>query len=619
MIIEFMGYTTAISLILGLAGLAIERAFALAAWPRRWLWVAAMVVSLGGSATMSLRPHVTRLAVPHPAIALMEVPTSQHVALPPLSVPAQPQRLRSAAPLWPVLENYAGRAWLAASVLLLGLYLFGALRLLHARRRWPRQVLGRHVVLITQNVGPAVFGLLRPAIIVPQWLLEQPQAMRDAALLHEERHLAAHDPVLLLAALLLLAVTPWNLPLWWQLRRLKLAIEVDCDGRVLRTGVERRHYMDTLLRINQYAGRMPLGAVAIVGRASQLERRIRAMTLGRPRHAQLWMAVWTLAVIPLLVVGAQLDPPASAPRTAPSAPHAHLGIAVGDFDVNTQATSIAHLEHRGALVTYVENGAVADRAGLRRGDVVVRFADTDIDRGGTLVAAVAHTAADARIALVVRRGTAELHLTADFSAAPPPHPPFGGKPVVLSDVDALRDANMPIAQPRLRDELVRMARLDDMLHVSPALQKLPAHPDTVYIVPGPRIEPADSAANVRRLREIIAQYGWPTVSMVGVRGATAAGMIALNPRNDPAFQSQVLALMEPLLQRDEVPTMYYASLFDTVHTPQRYGMKLACRNGLMTPEKPIEDPQHLEQRRAALGLVKQPLLCVSKLDAKTSQ
>jgi len=37
MIIEVMIYTTLISLLLGLAALAIERVFALARWPRRGL------------------------------------------------------------------------------------------------------------------------------------------------------------------------------------------------------------------------------------------------------------------------------------------------------------------------------------------------------------------------------------------------------------------------------------------------------------------------------------------------------------------------------------------------------------------------------------------------------
>jgi hypothetical protein len=612
MIIELMVYTTAISLILGLAALAIERVLVLAMWPRRWLWLACMTLSLGGSAILSQVTPVAPAPAPAAAIAGVVV-ASQGLALPRTAVPP-PQRWSPTAliPSRPVLETYARRAWLATSVLLLGLYLLGALRLISARRRWPRQVLGRYTVLVSHNVGPAVFGALRPTIVVPHWLLEQPAARREAALLHEEQHVAAHDPGLLLAVLLLLALTAWNLPLWWQLHRLRLAIEVDCDGRVLRTGIERRHYLDTLLCINQHAGKMPLGAIASVGRASQLEQRVRAMTTGRPRHFRLWMAGWAAAAIPLLVVAAQLDPPLSAPASA--APHAHLGVAVGDFDVNAPATSIPHLEHRGALITLVHPGDVADRAGLKRGDVVVRYADTAIDRASALSAAVAHTPLDARVPLLVHRGTVDLKLTADFSAAQPSQPPSGGKPVEISDLDALRDANMAIARPQLRDELVRMARLDEMQQTYSSVAKMPPSANTGVIVKGLRIDPAETEANVRRLREIIARYGWPTVSMVGVRGATAAGMIANFANKDPGFQAQALALMEPLVRRDEVPTLYYAGLFDYVHTPQRFGTLLDCRQGVFVPSKPIEDPQHLEQRRAALGLVKLPQYCVMALD-----
>jgi hypothetical protein len=219
--------------------------------------------------------------------------------------------------------------------------------------------------------------------------------------------------------------------------------------------------------------------------------------------------------------------------------------------------------------------------------------------------------------LVVHRGTEDVNLVADFSAAPPAKAPFGGKPVDASDWDALRDANIAISQPQLREELIRMVRLDEQVQQFQSVAKnLPSRPNTGFIIAAPRVESGESAANVRRLKEIITQYGWPTVSMVGVRGATAAGMIAFSAHDDTAFQAQALALLEPLLQRDEVPTLYYALLFDTVHTPQRFGMFMDCKNGVFVPTKPIEDPQQLEERRTALGLSKQPQFCVSMLDAK---
>ena len=48
-----------------------------------------------------------------------------------------------------------------------------------------------------------------------------------------------------------LVCTPWNVPLWWQFRRLRYAIEVDCDASVLRSGGDARQYGETLLAVGQ--------------------------------------------------------------------------------------------------------------------------------------------------------------------------------------------------------------------------------------------------------------------------------------------------------------------------------------------------------------------------------
>jgi hypothetical protein len=609
MIIELMGYTTAVSLLLGLAALAVEGTFALAAWPRRWVWAVAMVISLAGSATMALRPHLppTRSEAARTPVTTPATRAVRGIPLPALVIAAQPLRAggSAGAPVWASVETYAKWSWLGASSLLLGVYLVGALHLVRSRRQWPQRTVGGFQVLVTENVGPAVFGLIRPAIVVPRWLLEETAATRDAALAHENQHIIARDPVLLLAALLLFALAPWNLPLWWQLRRLKLAIEVDCDARVLSAGVDRRLYASTLLCVNQFAGKLPIGAVAIVGRASQAERRIRAMMTAPSRQRRLWVLGFAIAAIPLLVLAAELNPPSSAPET----PRVYLGIGLADFDVNGGATSIAAVRYRGAIVTYVNRGSVADQAGLKRGDVITKFGDTSIIGARMLAAAVGHTAPEARVPVVIQRGSQNQTLLADFSTAPPARPQSAGRIVDTSDWDSLRDANLPISEPGLRDELIRMSKLDEYQRLLQSAAKTPLPQNTSAMSIGLREEPRANEANVRRLREIIAQHGWPTVSMVGVRGATAAGMIASSARSDPAFQAEALRLMEPLLQRDEVPAMFYAGLYDSVHKSQRFGMMMECVKGVIKPSKPLEDPQHLDERRAALGLPKLPQFC----------
>jgi hypothetical protein len=50
--------------------------------------------------------------------------------------------------------------------------------------------------------------------------------------------------------------------------------------------------------------------------------------------------------------------------------------------------------------------------------------------------------------------------------------------------------------------------------------------------------------NAARLREIIAQFGWPDVDMVAIDGASAAWLVAQHAIGEPEFQRTALALMK---------------------------------------------------------------------------
>ena len=115
----------------------------------------------------------------------------------------------------------------------------------------------------------------------------------------------ARDPLLLAAGCLAVALVPWNQAAWWMLRRLRAAVEMDCDARVLRRGA-RRHAYGTLLV--EMAGRGPglsLGAPALAGPPSTLERRLRAMNARLPRFARLRAAL--MGVLALTAAAAACD------------------------------------------------------------------------------------------------------------------------------------------------------------------------------------------------------------------------------------------------------------------------------------------------------------------------
>lgn len=114
------------------------------------------------------------------------------------------------------------------------------------------------------------------------------------------------------------------------------------------------------------------------------------------------------------------------------------------------------------------------------------------------------------------------------------------------------------------------------------------------------------AANTARLAQIVAEHGWPTRSLVGDDGAHAAWLLAQHADRNPGLQRRFLDLIRAAVAVNEASDVDLAYLTDRVamHAgqPQLYGTQL-CRDphGRLTPYR-IADPDHVDQRRAALGL-----------------
>lgn len=105
------------------------------------------------------------------------------------------------------------------------------------------------------------------------------------------------------------------------------------------------------------------------------------------------------------------------------------------------------------------------------------------------------------------------------------------------------------------------------------------------------------------LRAIVARYGWPTVRLVGRDGAEAAFTLAQH--GDDALLNQALRLMLALPSTEVLPTNL-ALLQDRVlrHAgkPQRYGSQLSRNPDGTWSFEPMEDPAHVDERRARMAL-----------------
>jgi TonB family protein len=216
---------------------------------------------------------------------------------------------------------FMGWAGLSIGVALSWLAAWGMLQ--WRRRTWRERKVGGVRVLVSSDTGPAVVGWIRGRIVLPEWVVRDADpSVRRMILQHETEHLVAGDPRMLAFALAAVALVPWSPAAWWQLRRLRLAMEVDCDARVLARRADVRAYGELLLEVGRRGAgtRLPVAAMSEPG--SFLERRIRMMTQRtHPRRIRTSLGLVAFAAASLAGMQA-LPSPAVPPARAQAAPAA---------------------------------------------------------------------------------------------------------------------------------------------------------------------------------------------------------------------------------------------------------------------------------------------------------
>jgi bla regulator protein blaR1 len=308
--LAWMFYVSVVSLLLGLAALALERSARVRRKSTRWLWGTSMIASLLlPLAISSISVQIPRLtgvvdpAIPHGVVALREITASG----------LSPSRWLTAAAggfsTSPDLDLLLQLGWGAASTILVLAILAGSAHLNWRRRRWQRGTMAGIPVHISENAGPAIVGLLDPHIVVPRWLTQCSPAVQELVIAHEQGHLEAHDAWLVSIALGLLVCMPWNLPLWWQLRCLRCAVEIDCDARVLRRGYDVSRYGEALIAVGERQSATIAMVAAMAESRSLLERRIRTMLQKKTKYAHATALAFACLGVAFAVGAAEISPP----------------------------------------------------------------------------------------------------------------------------------------------------------------------------------------------------------------------------------------------------------------------------------------------------------------------
>ena len=313
MIAAWMLWSIGVGLLLLVAGLAAERLFE---GRRRWVWAVACagtvlltavrVFATGGSGSEHLSGGLVMTEVAAPGTNAAGALEGVEAATGTLPGTSSPAFLPVAIPHDSVLHTLDGilrLVWLALSAGLALWALIGAGRLRRRRRDWEPGTLLDQPVQWSRDTGPAIVGLFRPSVVLPSWVSDVEASKQRLILAHEEEHRRAGDGILRFAMAALLVAFPWNPFLWLHYRHLCLAIELDCDHRVMRRLPDRRwQYGDLLVRVGARSGFRPgFAPTAFAERRSFLERRIGKLLSEAPEVPMARAAFFAFAAI--LVVG----------------------------------------------------------------------------------------------------------------------------------------------------------------------------------------------------------------------------------------------------------------------------------------------------------------------------
>ena len=167
----------------------------------------------------------------------------------------------------------------------------------------------------------------------------------------------------------------------------------------------------------------------------------------------------------------------------------------------------------------------------------------------------------------------------------------------------------PVKNEELRRELLRLIKEDQAVRAPFLEGRLPTEAEA-------RSMRERDEADTKRLTEILNEYGFPGVELVGI-DATRAFVTMLLHSSSLELQKRALPHVERAARRREIPPDDFAMLTDDVlaneHKPQLYGTNFKFVGGKLALDA-TKDLARLDERRRKLGM--QPIGEYAKLLAQ---
>lgn len=391
-------YIVLLTLILAAGAAAVERGTR-GRGVARHFWTVAMVLAVlapsGALAWHALTDQAATAgggAVSGPAeLATIVVNSGRYTVLRGSRFFGGEELVRMLLPSWRALSRSLARlngsfatvatvAWLTLSLALIAWLVFGVFHWRRAQRAWRRTTLDGVSIDVSAVTGPAVVGFLSHRIVLPAWATTMQPEHRRLILAHESEHITAHDPERLILAIVGLVLMPWNLGLWWCAARLRRAIELDCDTRVLRRFPGAKEYGYVLLEVasrGRNSGPLAVPLVALLRLPSELELRLRAMTrvhavgirglIAGGIGAIVAIAAAFTTPVPSLAAHATRSPTTALPIVSGASAGVRRPMALHDTVPNQRADSLANVKRELDSLWEVDRTMRAELRSMPRG------------------------------------------------------------------------------------------------------------------------------------------------------------------------------------------------------------------------------------------------------------
>ena len=225
----------------------------------------------------------------------------------PVSVPQTLRMTIDAGAAVPGTASAAGRSvpslalvWSVLAALLLLSWGAGVLRLF----RITRQARSAGLVRVSSRIQtPMTWGVLRPVILVPEYVEDWSAEQRDMVIRHERAHIDRRDWLWQGFAQVMTAVFWFHPLVWLALVQIRKEAEHAADDATLATGVQAPDYADRLLAVaRQLSGPSTIAGVAMVRRPALMSRIAAILDTARTRSsagsgARIGVVLATLALL----------------------------------------------------------------------------------------------------------------------------------------------------------------------------------------------------------------------------------------------------------------------------------------------------------------------------------